>query len=146
LSLSSAKNAGHTGLNWITQPVFSTSIWYAFAGHVNRIKDSTYVLAGIREQARTDTHENESRRVSMRRRPVDYSDRNRSASFENPYFDVLGVRGIGYSLTAEREKRRPITIRSKAAHLTFVLIEPLDAYASHDNTRKKQEFWNQGKE
>src|ERR1700693_4980537 len=35
LSLLSAKNAGHTGLNWITQPVFSTSIWYAFAGHVS---------------------------------------------------------------------------------------------------------------
>src|ERR1700680_880880 len=35
LSLLSAKNAGHTGLNWITQAVSSTSTWYAFAGHVN---------------------------------------------------------------------------------------------------------------
>ena len=34
LSLLSAKNAGHTGLNWITQPVFSTLTWYAFAGQV----------------------------------------------------------------------------------------------------------------
>jgi hypothetical protein len=34
LSLLSAKNAGHTGLNWITQAVFSTSTCYAFAGHV----------------------------------------------------------------------------------------------------------------
>ena len=34
LSLLSAKNAGHTGLNRITQAVFSTSTWYAFAGHV----------------------------------------------------------------------------------------------------------------
>jgi hypothetical protein len=35
LSLLSAKNAGHTGLNPIMQAVFSTSTWYAFAGHVN---------------------------------------------------------------------------------------------------------------
>src|ERR1700749_2875035 len=36
LSLLSAKNAGHTGLKPIMQAVFSTSTWYAFAGHVNR--------------------------------------------------------------------------------------------------------------
>src|ERR1700676_2824728 len=35
LSLLSAKNAGHTGLNRIMQAVFSTSTWYAFAGYVN---------------------------------------------------------------------------------------------------------------
>jgi len=34
LSPLSAKNAGHTGLNRITQAVFSTSTWYAFAGQV----------------------------------------------------------------------------------------------------------------
>ena len=34
LSLLSAKNAGQTGLNRITQAVFSTSAWYAFAGQV----------------------------------------------------------------------------------------------------------------
>src|ERR1700730_12812587 len=34
LTLLSATNAGHTGLNWITQAVSSTSTWYAFAGHV----------------------------------------------------------------------------------------------------------------
>src|ERR1700676_5612633 len=36
LSLLSATNAGHTGLNWITQAVSSTSTWYTFAGHVSR--------------------------------------------------------------------------------------------------------------
>ena len=36
LSLLSAKNAGQTGLNRITQAVFSTSAWYAFAGQVSR--------------------------------------------------------------------------------------------------------------
>ena len=36
LSLLTAKNAGHTGLNWITQAVSSTSTWYAFAGHVTK--------------------------------------------------------------------------------------------------------------
>jgi len=35
LSLLSAKNAGHTGLNRITQAVSSTSTWYAFAGQVS---------------------------------------------------------------------------------------------------------------
>ena len=34
LSLLSAKNAGQTGLNRITQAVFSTSACYAFAGQV----------------------------------------------------------------------------------------------------------------
>jgi hypothetical protein len=37
LSLLSAKNAGHTGLNPIMQAGFSISTWYAFAGHVNRV-------------------------------------------------------------------------------------------------------------
>ena len=36
MSLLSAKNAGHTGLNRTTQAVSSTSTWYAFAGHVIR--------------------------------------------------------------------------------------------------------------
>src|SRR5271169_3813736 len=36
LSPLSAKNAGQTGLNRITQAVSSTSTWYAFAGHVIR--------------------------------------------------------------------------------------------------------------
>src|ERR1700730_8576475 len=36
LSLLTAKHAGHTGLNWIMQAVFSTSTWYAFAGQVSR--------------------------------------------------------------------------------------------------------------
>ena len=35
MSLLSAQNAGRTGLNRITQAVFSTSTWYAFAGRVN---------------------------------------------------------------------------------------------------------------
>src|SRR5580704_14761173 len=48
LSLLSAQNAGHTGLNWSTQPVFSTSTWYAFAGHVIST-DSTSKLLGGRE-------------------------------------------------------------------------------------------------
>jgi hypothetical protein len=34
LSPLSAKNAGQTGLNRITQAVSSTSTWYAFAGQV----------------------------------------------------------------------------------------------------------------
>jgi hypothetical protein len=34
LSPLSAQNAGQTGLNRITQAVFSTSTWYAFAGQV----------------------------------------------------------------------------------------------------------------
>jgi len=42
LTLLSATNAGHTGLNWITQAVSSTSTWYAFAGHVKTITVSTY--------------------------------------------------------------------------------------------------------
>jgi hypothetical protein len=35
LSLLSAQNAGQTGINRITQAVFSTLTWYAFAGQVN---------------------------------------------------------------------------------------------------------------
>src|SRR5277367_4744490 len=35
LSPLSVRNAGQTGLNRITQAVFSTSTWYAFAGQVN---------------------------------------------------------------------------------------------------------------
>lgn len=34
LSLLRAETAGQTGLNRITQAEFSTSTWYAFAGHV----------------------------------------------------------------------------------------------------------------
>jgi hypothetical protein len=38
----SAKNAGQTGLNRITQAVSSTSTWYAFAGQVKLTTVSTY--------------------------------------------------------------------------------------------------------
>src|ERR1700739_5029434 len=54
LSLLSAKNAGHTGLNPIMQAVFSTSTWYAFAGHVMQAVFSTstwYAFAGHVMQA-----------------------------------------------------------------------------------------------
>jgi hypothetical protein len=36
LSPLSVRNAGPTALNRITQAVFSTPTWYAFAGHVNK--------------------------------------------------------------------------------------------------------------
>src|ERR1700694_4958664 len=56
LSLLSATNAGHTGLNWITQAVSSTSTWYAFAGHVSRpnplLRLGT-LLRGMSKQSRS---------------------------------------------------------------------------------------------
>jgi hypothetical protein len=46
LSLLSATNAGHTGLNWITQAVSSTSTWYAFAEHVRPHRHQRFELEG----------------------------------------------------------------------------------------------------
>jgi hypothetical protein len=51
LSLLSAKNAGQTGLNRITQAVFSTSAWYAFAGQVIRRRTLPHFGGFFGEQA-----------------------------------------------------------------------------------------------
>jgi hypothetical protein len=48
LSPLSIRNAGQTGLNRITQAVFSTSTWYAFVGQVKSVTDSTFKLLGGR--------------------------------------------------------------------------------------------------
>ena len=54
MSLLSAKTAGISGHNRITQAESSTSTWYAFAGQVKTTKDSIYDLTGIGEQASGD--------------------------------------------------------------------------------------------
>jgi hypothetical protein len=46
LSLLSAKTAGLSGHNWITQAESSTSTWYAFAEQVKTTKDSIYESDG----------------------------------------------------------------------------------------------------
>jgi hypothetical protein len=53
---------------------------------------------------------------------------------------------IGYSVTAEREKRRPVVIRSRSAHLNFILYEPVRRVRRPLTEKEKKDSWNQAKD
>ena len=65
---------------------------------------------------------------------------------KNPDYTVPGTERIGYSVTAEREKQRPIVIRSSSASLNFVLFETSSRRTKSAHGEGKKDSWNHTKD